>query len=158
MARRVTRLGAVLGAVSRTGSAEWAGGHKTWADVVGVRMRRREPTEGDTGSDHRCAGARARGGDGGGTGSLLRSGDALRRAEGQVKIRNQDVDFRNSRLRWKGTGNSRLRWKGTGKEATQPMRKRRRSPPPKQPCPEAPMRPCPAARGGSGHKNRNQIT
>ncbi len=81
----------------------------------------------------------ARRGDGGGTGSLLRSRDALRRVdavEGLVKIRNQDLDSRNSRLLSKGRG----------KEATQPMRKRRRSPASMRPCPEAPMRPCSAWR------------
>jgi hypothetical protein len=75
--------------------------------------------------------------------------DALRRVdavEGHVKIRNQDFDFQNSRLRSKGTG----------EEATQPMRKRRRSPAPMRPCPEAPMRPCSAARGGSCQDSKSE--
>jgi hypothetical protein len=63
---------------------------------------------------------------------------ALRHLESHVKIRIQDFNCQNSRLRWKGTG----------EEATQPMRKwkGRRSPPPKRPCGSCGCGPCPAAR------------
>jgi hypothetical protein len=84
--------------------------------------------------------ARLGGGDNG-RGSLHQCGLALRGVEGHVKIRNQDFDSRNSKLRWKGTG----------KEATQPMLtwRRGRSPPPKRPCGSCECNPCrawPAAR------------
>jgi hypothetical protein len=112
------------------------------------RLGRRSESEGGL----LLAGARLGvGADGGG--SLHRCGLALRRVEGHVKIRNQDFDSRNSKLRWQGTG----------KEATQPMRtwRRRRSPPPKRLCGSCGCGPCrawPAAREvNSNGKQRQYI-
>ncbi len=67
---------------------------------------------------------------------------------GHVKIRNQDFDFRNPKLRGKGTR----------KEATQPMRTWKRSPSPKHPCGSCGCGPCPAARELIQMENKRQYS
>ena len=64
------------------------------------RIGRRSESEGG----HLLAARLGGGADGGAT--AHRCGLALRREGGHVKIRNQDFDSRNSKLRWQGTGKS----------------------------------------------------
>jgi hypothetical protein len=105
---------------------------REWRGIAADRLGMRSESEGG----HLLAARLGGGADG--RSSPHQCGLALRREGGHVKIRNQDFDSRNSRLRWRGTG----------KEVTQPMRtwRRRRSPPPKRPCGSCGCGPCPAAR------------